>query len=78
MVGESGPELINFDRPGMVYNAAQTSSLLSADAVVSELRGLRADSQAQARASVSLQARMNRLFDRWDADGLPSTRLETA
>ncbi len=78
MVGESGPELINFDRPGMVYTAAQTSSLLSAGAVVSELRSLRADSEAQARASVSLQARMNRLFERWDVDGIPSTRLETA
>jgi len=29
MVGEQGPELINFDRPGQVYTAPQTRNLLS-------------------------------------------------
>lgn len=29
LVGEEGPELINFDNPGMVYTAGQTSDILS-------------------------------------------------
>jgi hypothetical protein len=77
MVGEQGPELINFANPGMVYNAAQTSSLMTSD-VSEEIRGLRQDNKEQARAMVQLQTRMNRIFDRWDGDGLPETRLETA
>ena len=28
LVGEEGPELVNFDRPGMVYTAGQTESIL--------------------------------------------------
>lgn len=30
MVGESGPELVNFDRPGRVYTAGQTEDILGA------------------------------------------------
>ena len=78
MVGENGPELINFERPGMVYTAAQSSNLLSGDQVAGEIRGLRDDTRAQARALVQIQARMARLFERWDGDGVPETRAVTA
>ena len=78
MVGENGPELINFDRPGMVYTAAQSSNLLSGDQVAGEIRGLRDDTRAQARALVQIQARMAKLFERWDGDGIPETRAVTA
>ena len=78
MVGERGPELINFDRPGMVYTAAQSSNLLSGDQVAGEIRALREDHRTQSRALVQIQARMAKLFERWDVDGVPSTRLETA
>ena len=78
LVGESGPELINFDRPGMVYNAAQSTNLLSGDQVAREIRALRDDTRAQARALVQIQARVARLFERWDLDGMPETRVVTA
>ena len=38
MVGEAGKELINFDRPGQVYNASQTKDLLRPDTSDSDLR----------------------------------------
>jgi hypothetical protein len=44
--------------------------------VASEVRSLREENQAQSRALVGLQSRMNRLLERWDGDGLPSERLE--
>jgi phage-related minor tail protein len=49
LVGERGPELINFGQPGQVYNANQTRGMFSGGAaggnadVVAELRALRQD-----------------------------------
>lgn len=75
LVGENGPEIINFKNPGMVYNAGQTDSLLGGgEAMIAEVRGLREDNQAQARATVQLQAKMNKILERWDGDGIPETR----
>ena len=79
MVGERGPELINFKSPGTVYTASQTQRMLAGGAdTAEEVRQLREDSRAQARALVSMQAQMVKYFQRWDSEGLPSTRLETA
>ena len=80
MVGENGPEMINFSNPGMVYTAAQTAALLGGSGgseVVQELRSLREDNKVQARSIASLNLRMTRVFERWDGDGLPETRVET-
>ena len=80
MVGEDGPEMINFSNPGMVYTAAQTAALLGGSGgseVVQELRSLREDNKVQARSIASLNLRMTRVFERWDGDGLPETRVET-
>lgn len=79
MVGEQGPELINFKNPGMVYNSEQTSGFLSGgNKIAEELRSLREDNRAQARSVVQLQARMTRLLERWDGDGMPEQRVVTA
>ena len=79
MVGESGPELLNFARPGQVYTASQTKSILSGGTeVAEELRGLRQECQAQARAMVQMQNRMTRLLERWDGSGMPETREVSA
>lgn len=75
MVGEQGPELINFSRPGMVYTSAQTNSLLSGSAVADEVRALREENQAQSRAIVQLQSRLTRVLERWDGEGMPETRV---
>lgn len=75
LVGERGPELINFKNPGQVYNADQTSTMMGGGvALVDEVRALREDNQAQARAMVGIQARLTKLMERWDANGLPETR----
>ena len=80
LVGEEGPELVNFRNPGMVYTAAQTSNLLRGDnsELINEVRQLREENRAQARAMVQLQARVTRLLERWDGDGMPETRSVTA
>lgn len=79
MVGEQGPELINFSNPGMVYNSDQTKKLMGGgQEVASELRSLREENAAQARSLVQLQNRMTRLLERWDGDGMPETRVVTA
>ena len=79
MVGEQGPELINFKSPGMVYTAEQTNGLFSGGSkIAEELRSLREDNRAQARSFVQLQARMTRLLERWDGDGMPEQRVVSA
>lgn len=59
MVGENGPELINFKEPGMVYTAAQTRNLLDTNGMseeevallrelVTEIKMMRYETQATA------------------------------
>ena len=74
LVGENGPELVNFADPGMVYSASQTRSMMTDQSVSQELANLRSENKAQMRALVSLQSRMTRLLERWDGDGLPEER----
>ena len=79
LVGEEGPELINFKRPGQVYTASETGAIMSNDGgTAEEVRQLRQENQAQSRAIVMLQSRMTRLLERWDGDGLPEERVVTA
>jgi len=75
-VGEEGPELVNFRSPSMVYTAAQTSGLMDGGST-DEMRQLRAESQAQSRAIVQMQARMTRILERWDGSGMPEQRVAT-
>jgi hypothetical protein len=75
LVGERGPELVDFNRPAQVYtNNELRSAMGGGDS--SEIRGLREENRAQSRAMVSLQARMTRLLEKWDGDGLPQDRYE--
>ncbi len=74
LVGERGPELVDFQRPGMVYDAGKTAMMMGGDNVAHELRVLREENAAQARALVALQARTTRLLERWDGDGMPEVR----
>jgi hypothetical protein len=79
LVGENGPEL-EITGPSRILNAADTSRLLSGGGgggaeLVAELRALRADNQAQARAIVQLQQRMTKVIERWDGNGLPEERV---
>jgi hypothetical protein len=79
LVGEEGPELINFARPGQVYTASETQNIMSGgDESNLEIRQLREENRAQSRAMVALQARMTRIIERWDGDGIPTERYEGA
>jgi hypothetical protein len=74
MVGESGPELINFNRPGQVYTSGQTSEILGGS-LASEIQGLRDDLRAQSRSNAQLQSRTAKVLERWENDGIPETRV---
>ena len=75
LVGEEGPELINFRQPGQVYTAAQTESLLSGNGEVAKLlRKLIDEQRSQAGAIAKNQVVLNRIVSRWDRDGMPETR----
>jgi hypothetical protein len=78
LVGERGPELIDFSTPGMVYNNNQLRGAMGGGDTAVEIRMLREDNQAQSRAMVALQNRMTRLLERWDGDGLPEERMVEA
>ena len=76
MVGEHGPELINFNRPGQVYTSGQTSEILAGNGLATEIQGLRDDIRAQARSTAHIQMRAAKVLERWEANGLPDTRVE--
>lgn len=74
LVGEEGPELINFSNPGQVYTAKQTANMLSGDSseVVAELKTLRGEVimlRAEVRADVSHNAKTAKLLDRVIPEG---------
>jgi hypothetical protein len=78
MVGERGPELIDFSNPGQVYSNERLRSAMGGGDVATEIRGLREENRIQSRAMVSMQSRMTRMIERWDGDGLPNERYEDA
>lgn len=72
LVGESGPELINFARPGFVHTSAQTASLIGNDALIAEVAALREEVvmlRAETRATVSHTSKTARLLERVMPDG---------
>jgi hypothetical protein len=72
LVGEQGPELINFNQPGRVYTAEQTASMLNNDEMVAELRALRRevlDLRHEARATAGHTSKTARLLERAMPDG---------
>lgn len=75
LVGEEGPELINFRQPGQVYTAMQTQNLLAGDGEVSRLlRQLIEETRSNAAAVVKRQVDLNKIVSRWDRDGMPEER----
>jgi len=74
LVGEEGPELINFKNPGMVYTAAQSANLMGgSDEMVTELRALRSEVSElryEARATAVATTKQAKLADRWTNEGL--------
>ncbi len=58
------------------YNPAAggKSSQAQSDELAEQVRQLREENKAQARAMVALQLRMARMLEKWDGDGLPEER----
>jgi hypothetical protein len=78
LVGESGPELINFNSPGHIYSASQTSGINAKleneiRALHKELARLRADTNTANAAITAASRRTYKALEKWDADGLPAT-----
>lgn len=74
LVGEQGPELINFSQPGHIYDSAETSTILSSGSsgMISEMQNLRYEVsllRAEVRADVSHNAKTARLLERVTPDG---------
>ena len=74
-MGEAGPEAImpltNINGSLGVRFAGSNSN----DVLVGEIRGLREENAAQARAMVQMQQRLTKLMERWDGTGMPETRV---
>jgi hypothetical protein len=76
LVGEKGPELVDFRVPGHVWTADETRKMLSGggDGTASEVRALRDDIRAIGRALAKNTADTAKLMQRWDGDGMPEVR----
>lgn len=70
LVGEEGPELVNFGQPSMIYTAAQSKAMMSVgnDALIAEVQALRAElaalravSEAAARHAYSTARTLDRV-----------------
>lgn len=73
MVGEHGPELINFGAPGQVYTASATSSMMGGGEVAAEIRALRDEvtmMRSETRATAVNTSKIAKLQDNWDVRGL--------
>jgi hypothetical protein len=79
LVGEDGPELINFNQPGQVFNANQTQGMFSGNAeLVAEVRALRSEVsnlRIEARATAISTAKIAKQGDRVEVEGM-LTRTE--
>lgn len=68
LVGEKGPELINFSNPGQVYTAGQTSSIISdtdsrLNSIERQLELLRAETRANVENTAKTSKILNRVLD---------------
>jgi hypothetical protein len=81
LVGEQGPELINFNQPGQVFDASQTQGMFSGQnnaELVMEVRALRSEVsnlRIEARATAISTAKIAKQGDRVEVEGM-LTRTE--
>lgn len=78
LVGEDGAEIINFNRPGQIYNAAQTSQLLQGSASDSALAE-RVDQISVELQTIAINTgKVTRLLERVTRDGESLLITDTA
>jgi len=66
IVGEQGPELVRFNRPGHVFTASETRGMMSGD---SGLKGEIADLRRETQALAIMQSKQLKLWQRVTRDG---------
>jgi hypothetical protein len=72
LVGEKGPELIDFNNGGQVYSASQTANMIGGEVAV-EIRALREEVSLlryEARSTAINTSKIAKLQDNWDVRGL--------
>jgi hypothetical protein len=72
LVGEQGPELIDFNTGGQVYSASQSANIIGGE-LAGEIRALREEVSLlryEARSTAISSAKIARLQDNWDVRGL--------
>jgi phage-related minor tail protein len=72
LMGEAGPEAI---MPLVNINGSLGVRSAGGDATAAEIRALREEQRAQSSAFVKLMQRLTKLQERWDATGMPETRV---
>lgn len=76
LVGERGPEIINFRNPGQVYNAGQTAELMGGGAQTArEIAALREEQRQQAASVAGFMARFTKVIEKWDSEGMPEATV---
>ncbi len=73
LVGEQGPELVNFNKPAMVYNAGSTQDILGNRELLDEVRKLR-EEVAKLRADQSKQTG-DLISSNYDANDQAATKV---
>ena len=88
LVGEEGPELVNFSQPGRVYTAADTAALFRSvtpratdtgsreeiKALRQEVYQLRRDMLISMSEIARFSRRTSDMVEAWDAEGMPGVR----
>ena len=57
------------------FNPWSGGTSMTSDDTAVEIRALREENKAQALAMVQLQSRLTKIFERWDGNGIPETRV---
>ncbi|MBS6958967.1 MAG: hypothetical protein KH225_11270, partial [Proteobacteria bacterium] len=84
VVGEEGPELVNFSQPGRVYTAADTAALFrsatprgtsgESGGSREEVYELRRDMNILLNEVAKYGRRVSDLVELWDKEGMPGVR----
>jgi tape measure domain-containing protein len=71
-VGEKGPELVQFSRPGRVFSSADSGDMFSS--LAARIESLEATLAAIGAKLIEHERRSYRIWDNWEVNGLPATR----
>lgn len=78
LVGEEGPELVQFEAPARIYNHTQTANMAGAEYadLKAEIAALRREMAAGNKAIAENTQKTAKTLEKFDVDGLPAERTE--